>query len=40
MINNVRKAIGRELKDNYFNVAVKNCKNAAFQAKQPNLFAS
>ncbi|NBU82415.1 MAG: DNA methylase, partial [Flavobacteriaceae bacterium] len=37
-IKNNRKAIGCELKDSYFEVAVKNCKNAELKKKQQDLF--
>lgn len=37
-IKNERKAIGIELKDSYFDVAVKNCKNALAVKKQTTLF--
>lgn len=33
-----RKAIGFELKESYFNLAVKNCKAAEFDKSQPMLF--
>ena len=37
-INNGRFAIGCELKDSYFNEAVKNCNNAALTKRQGSLF--
>jgi DNA modification methylase len=37
-IKNNRKAIGIELKDSYYQTAIKNCKNAASAKNQLNLF--
>lgn len=37
-INNGRYAIGCELKDSYYNEAVKNCNNAALTKRQGSLF--
>jgi DNA modification methylase len=37
-VKNNRKAIGCELKDSYFDVAVKNIKNAEMQKTQIKLF--
>jgi DNA modification methylase len=37
-LKNDRKAIGIELKDSYFDVAVKNCKNATLQKSQLSLI--
>lgn len=34
-----RKGIGFELKESYFNEAIKNCKKAEFETKQKTLFA-
>ena len=33
-----RKGIGFELKDSYFNEAIKNCKNAEIEKNQKKLF--
>lgn len=35
-----RKGIGCELKDSYFDVAIRNCKKASLEKKQMNLFQS
>lgn len=37
-IKNGRKAIGIELKDSYYETAIKNCKAAKHNAQQPSLF--
>jgi DNA modification methylase len=37
-LKNKRKAIGIELKDSYFQVAVQNCKAAKYHAAVPTLF--
>jgi len=37
-IKDKRKAIGCELKDSYYDVAVKNCRNAAIESSQRFLF--
>ena len=37
-LKNGRKAIGIELKDSYFDVAVRNCRNIKSIIQQPTLF--